>query len=125
MTSVDGCPPWRSRLIEIGDLRQLPQGLRRFELHFAHDRTQACVGLLAATMLAEVAAHHVVERERLGQSDDVHRQSCGQFFGEPFVQRTQAGVGLHAQQVGTDDRDHPAFLDVIQQVVPGVVIETL
>src|SRR6185312_13406528 len=46
-------------------------------------------------------------------------------FGQPHVQRAQAGIGLHAQEVGPDDRDHPMLLDVIEEIVPGVVVKAL
>ena len=32
-------------------------------------------------------------------------------------------LGLDAQQVRSDDRNDPSFLDVIEQIVPGVVVE--
>ena len=51
--------------------------------------------------------------------------SRGQLLGEPLVQRPQAPVGLHAQQVRADDRDDPALLDVIEEIVPGVLVEIL
>ena len=109
--------------IEVGDLRQLPQCHRRRNLHLAHDRAQARVSLFAAAALAEIAADDVVERERLRQPGGIDRQLDGQFPGQPFVQQPRALVGVDAQQVRPDDGNDPPLLDVIQEVVPGVLVK--
>jgi CubicO group peptidase (beta-lactamase class C family) len=80
---------------------------------------------LAPPALAKVAAHHIVECQRLRKPDDVHRQPRGELLGQPYIERTQAAVGLHAQEIGPDDRDDATFLDVVQQIVPGILIEGL
>ena len=140
MTSAVGWPPYRSRLtrpleqrvegrgheeIEVGDLRELAQRWWRFEFDLPHDRAQPRVGLLAPAALPEVAAHDVVEAHGLGQAGGVDLQPRGQFLGQPLVERPQSAVRLHPQQVGTDDRDDTALFDVVEEVVPGVVIEVL
>ena len=111
--------------VEVGDLRELTQRLWRLELYLPHDRAQPRVCLLAPAALPEVAAHDVVEAQRLRQGGRIDLQASGQFLREPFVEGTQATIGLHAQQVGSDDRDDPALVDVIEEVVPGVFVEVL
>ena len=37
--------------------------------------------------------------------------------------RLAVGVGLHPQELGAHDRDHPFLLDVIEQVLPAIVIQ--
>ena len=111
--------------VEVGDLRQLPQGVGRLELDLAHDGTQARVGFFATSTLTEVGADDIVQHQRLGQARRVDRQAHGEFFRQPFVKRSQPAIGLHTQQVRTDDRDDASLLDVVEEIVPGVVVKEI
>ena len=109
--------------VEVRDLRELPQRQRRRDLHLAHDRPQPRVGFLAPSALAEVTADDVVQRERLRQAGGVDRELDRELFGQPFVQQARALVGVDAQQVRPDDRYDAPLLDVIEEVVPRVLVE--
>jgi hypothetical protein len=111
--------------VEIGDLRQFPQRLGRLDVNVAHDGAQARVGFLAPAVLAQMGAHHVVQRERLGQGGRIHGQVLRQFLSQPLVQWAQSVVGLHAQQIGSDDRDDPVLFYIVKQVIPSVFVEDL
>ena len=63
-------------------------------------RRHAGLAAFAPAALAEVGADDVIQGQGLGEAADIHRQAHGEFLGQPFVERTQAAVGLHAQQVG-------------------------
>ena len=113
----------RDEQVEVRDLRQLAQRHGRRNRHLAHDRAQARVSLLAAAALPEIAADDIVERERLGEPGRVHRQLGRQLLGQPFVEQPRTLVGVDAQEVRPDDGNDPALLDVIEEVVPRVLIE--
>src|SRR5690606_11729895 len=86
---------------------------------------QPHVGLLAAAALAEIAANDVVEREWLRQQRCIDLQARRELAGQPLVEGHQAAVGLHAQQVRPNDGNDPTLLDVVEEVVPGVLVEAL
>jgi len=109
--------------VEVRDLCQLPQWQRRLERRLAHDRAQPRVGLLAAAMVGQVAADYVVQRERPGERCGVDVEPGGQFFGKPFQQEPRAILGFNLEELGTDDGDDPLLLDIVEQVVPDVVVE--
>jgi hypothetical protein len=105
---------------------ELLQRLGRREVHLAHDGAQPRIDFFPAAALAEVTAHDVVQGQWLRQSvGDIHRQARGQLLRQPLIEQPWTGVRLDPQQLRADDRNDAAFLNVVQQVVPGVVIEIL
>ena len=109
--------------VEVGDLRQLAQRGRHAEIGLAQDRAQPGVGFLASAPRGEIPAHDVVQGAGLRQLAEVDGEFRRQLFRQPVVEQPGAGVGLHAQELRAHDRYHPAFLDVVEQVLPAIVIQ--
>jgi len=83
-------------------------------LGLAHDRAQACVGLLAPAALSQVAADDVVQRERLRQQRGVDLQASAS------LPASHSYSGIRPRSVWTrsrsgDDWDDPALLDVLRR----------
>ena len=110
--------------VEIGDLRELAQCLRRREVGLAQDAAHARIGILPAAARREEPADDVVECVGPRQARGVHAELRRELVRDPVVQQPRPGLGLHLEQFRPDDRDDPALLDEVEQVVPGVVIET-
>ena len=71
----------------------------------------------------EEPADDVVQRVRLRQLRGVDAELGGELLGDPVVEQARPGLGLDLEQLGPDDRDDPALLDEVEEVVPGVVVE--
>ena len=113
----------RDEEVEVGDLGELAQRKRRGEGDVAQDAAHARVRVLAPAVGGQEPADHVVERVALGQHRDVHAQLRREFLRDPVVEQARARVGLHVQQLRAHDGDHPALLDEVDEVVPGVLVE--
>ena len=113
----------RDKKIEVGDLRQLPQRLRRPKGGVAQDAPHSRIRLLAPAARSEEPADDVVQRVRLRQLLGVHTELAGELLGDPVVEQARPRLGLDLDELGTDDRDDVPLLDEVEQVIPRVVVE--
>ncbi|HEY2558169.1 MAG TPA: hypothetical protein VGI48_00490 [Caldimonas sp.] len=81
------------------------------------------VRFLATAARSEEPADDVVQRVRRRQLRGVDAEADGELFGQPVVEQPRPVVAFDAEQLGPDDRDDAPVLDVVEQVVPGVVVE--
>ena len=112
----------RDEEVEVGDLRELPQGFGRTDVRLLDDLEDVVADPVAVFALVDELADHVVQRPL--RRDVLLRDLIDprQPAGNVLFEEDHAPFEFHMQQVRPDDRDDAPLVERVEQAIPDIIL---